>query len=111
PRPTPAPRPARHARPMRPAERAPVQEQRALEEARPVHRCPPDDPRCANRDDEAESSGGGEVEASVRPLALTIEHGISADVVQPVMRAAVPALRACYERELRRRPATGGRVT
>lgn len=86
--------------------------------APPLPRCPPGDPLCAELGQTqptppatATSVPTDGASATVRPGALTIERGIAADEVQPVIRGAVPLLRSCYEAELRRSPGTNGRLT
>lgn len=129
PAPRAAPAPATPARPLRTGPPRPRQEERA-----PVakSRCTPGDPLCTDLrpgaapptwctpgdplctvlgPDAAPPPALAEGYASVRPLSLTADGGVAADAVQPIMRAAVPALRACYARELQRSPTTSGRVT
>lgn len=107
-RPATQPRPARP--PAKPAPRRRVAPQK--EEFAELSPCPSGDPLCVVIGSVAPASSAAAAEdASVRPLSLTVHGGITAAAVQPVMRAAVATVRACYERELRRTPTTSGRVT
>jgi hypothetical protein len=83
-------------------------------------RCDPADPLCADLDRPAASAAPAQrrqdgraiaLTANVRPGALSIERGIVADQVQPIIRGIVPRLRQCYRDELQHEASTNGRLT